>query len=788
MKIYPVKLAVLLAAAAALPLSSVARTPIGQTFASPSALVDASGSGSLLSPADTPTVTMTDAQAGKLCAEGTRAIDQGRWADAVKLFSQVAAKRSDHADAALYWKAYAENKLGQTKASVDSCKSLRQDFPRSKWVEDCGALEVELNARSGKPAAIDPNSSDDVKLLALNTMLRQDEPRALAEIQTILKGDSSEKLKKEAQFILGNHYSDSTYAQVVRLSYVEGDVRIQRGDPTGKPSDAIWEKAISGLPVETGFSLVTGVGARAEIEFENASTAYLGENSVLTFNDLHETAGVPYTEMGLLAGTMSLNFHPYVAWEKLVLHTPTSDFVSKFPDKTYARIESFTDAVSITPLGGGTLRLPGVPREATVPGRTWSWVQGQLIDPAGTPDTAGAPDSAQSSTWDKWVADRVTQRNAAIQSVMAQSGLGEPIPGLADMAGQGKFFDCAPYGTCWEPNDQQSQQTSPASAAMRRPSQRANQQPHLQLAAYHPVSAYSQVAQYGAATPDETLDDAFRFPCTPSSLLYRLTKDPVTGRTIVTGVPFFHAEPYNWAVCHAGSWIRHRKHYVWVAGTKRHHIDPVRWVKVGHTVAFVPIHPYDVKGQPALNAKHEVFTVDGKNQITVKPVKFDSGIPVQYLKDPPKEYRVAQLRPIPATDAPHMEVHAFNRTPGAKPSEIARIAVPLHFDLKSQTFLVARQAVHEGKATTVLVPMNNRTGSLQARADSFGGASAFRGSLSSGSAGISRGSSGGGGTSRGGAGSSGGGGGGHASGGTTSASSASSSSSSAAASSSSAHH
>jgi hypothetical protein len=35
------------------------------------------------------------------------------------------------------------------------------------------------------------------------------------------------------------------------------------------------------LPIEVGFSLVTGSG-RAEIEFEDASTLYLGENSVLT--------------------------------------------------------------------------------------------------------------------------------------------------------------------------------------------------------------------------------------------------------------------------------------------------------------------------------------------------------------------------------------------------------------------------------------------------------------------------------------------------------------------------
>jgi len=48
-----------------------------------------------------------------LYAEGTRAINQGRWADAVKLFTQAASLKSDHADGALYWKAYSLNKLGR---------------------------------------------------------------------------------------------------------------------------------------------------------------------------------------------------------------------------------------------------------------------------------------------------------------------------------------------------------------------------------------------------------------------------------------------------------------------------------------------------------------------------------------------------------------------------------------------------------------------------------------------------------------------------------------------------
>jgi len=767
-------LAALLAGIVCLPNGAVARASSGQSFtgsAAPAAMEGVPGESGLQ--ARIPAAT--DAPDSSLCADGKRAIDQGRWDDAVKIFTQVAAQHGDHADGALYWKAYAEDKLGQSKPSQSTCAALRSSFPKSRWVEDCGALEVEIRARTGKPVVIDPAASDDIKLLALNAMLRQNEPLALAEIQNILNGDSSEKLKKEAQFILGHHYSDATYAQIVRISYVEGDVRIQRGEPNGKGSAGEWEQAVADLPLETGFSLVTGQG-RAEIEFENASTMYLGENSVLTLNDLHETAGVPYTELGLLSGTVSLHFRPYVPWEKLVLHTPTNDFVVRYPAKSYERIESFMDAVTITPLEGGELHLAGVAKDAIQPGRTWTYLQGQLVD------AEGRVDKDTYSAWDKWVADRVAQRAGATSAVMEASGLTEPIPGMAEMQGEGKFFDCAPYGTCWEHNSDagQDEQGKDEQSAIRKHTLQSNRPPRFELAAYHPYASPGHAAQSGSgSTP--VIDRSIDFPCAPGALRYRVEKDPVTGRQTVVDMGLGPSRRYDWAVCHAGSWIRHRKHYAWVAGGKRHHIPPVRWVKSGHTVAFVPLHPYDVKGQKAINARHEVFAVTGKNQITVQPVRFEPSLPIEYLKDPPREFRNPPVRPLAMAEVPHMEAHPFAYRRGAKGIDFSKAGVPIRFDAKSQSFMMARQEMRGGRSATVFAPMNNHTGTLQARGGSFAGGSGFHGGSSASAGGGSR----GGGSSSGGGGSHGGGGGGVS---TSSSSSSSGSSSSAGSSGGGAHH
>ena len=68
--------------------------------------------------------------------------------------------------------------------------------------EAYGALEIEIRAGSGRPVQPNAVQDEDLKLLALNSMVHQDEAHALAQIQEILKGDSPERLKERAVFIL----------------------------------------------------------------------------------------------------------------------------------------------------------------------------------------------------------------------------------------------------------------------------------------------------------------------------------------------------------------------------------------------------------------------------------------------------------------------------------------------------------------------------------------------------------------------------------------------------------
>jgi hypothetical protein len=117
----------------------------------------------------------------------------------------------------------------------------------------------------------------------------------------------------------------------------------------------------------------------------------------------------------------------------------------------------------------------------------------------------------------------------------------------------------------------------------------------------------------------------------------------------------------------------------------------------------------------------------------VEPVKFDSSNPIEFLKEPPREYRNEFMHPLTQAEEPRMEARSLASQPGEpgrKGAELSRASIPIRFDARSLSFMVPREVARDGKTTTLLLPMTNRTGSLQSRAESLGGGSGFRGESS----------------------------------------------------------
>ena len=141
----------------------------------------------------------------------TEALDDHEWRRAITLFTEVARMNGPHADAAVYWAAYAKAKNGDRTDALATLVELRKAFPQSKYVEDAKSLEVEIRQNAGEAVSPEHESDDDVKLMALNGLMNSDPDRAIPILQNILRSPSqSAKMKDRALFVLSQTNSPRT--------------------------------------------------------------------------------------------------------------------------------------------------------------------------------------------------------------------------------------------------------------------------------------------------------------------------------------------------------------------------------------------------------------------------------------------------------------------------------------------------------------------------------------------------------------------------------------------------
>ena len=139
--------------------------------------------------------------------QGTDALDEKDWMRAARAFRKVAQMQMEHADAALYWLARAQNELGQRSDALSTLLELQKAFPKSHWTEDSRALEVEIRQSSGQ--SVDPQklNDDDVKLMVLNGLMGSDPEKAVPVLEKVISGSSSTRVKERAIFVLSQSNS-----------------------------------------------------------------------------------------------------------------------------------------------------------------------------------------------------------------------------------------------------------------------------------------------------------------------------------------------------------------------------------------------------------------------------------------------------------------------------------------------------------------------------------------------------------------------------------------------------
>ncbi len=160
-------------------------------------------------------------KAGKeedLYDRATDALDDHDWRRAASLFRKVADMKSTRGDAALYWLAYADGKMGARSEALSTLLQLEKAYPKSKWVEDGKTLEVEIRQSAGQQVEPEHVDDEDVKLMAINGLMNSDPERAIPILEGILTGHQPMKLKERALFVLSQSSSKQAFDIVVRTA------------------------------------------------------------------------------------------------------------------------------------------------------------------------------------------------------------------------------------------------------------------------------------------------------------------------------------------------------------------------------------------------------------------------------------------------------------------------------------------------------------------------------------------------------------------------------------------
>jgi HEAT repeat protein/TolA-binding protein len=145
---------------------------------------------------------------------GLSYIQRRQYEQAITRFDQAIAQKGPHADGALYWKAFAQWKLGKTEDVIATLNELRRSYAQSRYLADARVLEADVRKSPGDA------SDDEIKLLAIAAMQNTDPDRAVPLLENVLKASNTLQLKKKALFVLAQN--DRPAAHQILVNYAKG--------------------------------------------------------------------------------------------------------------------------------------------------------------------------------------------------------------------------------------------------------------------------------------------------------------------------------------------------------------------------------------------------------------------------------------------------------------------------------------------------------------------------------------------------------------------------------------
>jgi len=164
----------------------------------------------------------------ELYERGREALDEDRYDRAAQAFTELAQRNTPQTDAALYWKAYAENRQGKRDAALATLADLKHRFPQSRWQKDASALEIEVRQRSGQAPRPDTQNDEDLKMLAIQGLMNSDPERALPLLEKVLNGTGTPKEKSKALFVIAQSGSPEARQILGRIASGQSNPELQQ--------------------------------------------------------------------------------------------------------------------------------------------------------------------------------------------------------------------------------------------------------------------------------------------------------------------------------------------------------------------------------------------------------------------------------------------------------------------------------------------------------------------------------------------------------------------------------
>lgn len=149
---------------------------------------------------------------------GQSALQSKQYEQAILRFDQAIATKGTRTDGAMYWKAFAQYKLGRSADATATLNELSRQFKNTNYAKDVKALEAEVKRSAGQPVRPENEDDEDLKLLAIQSLQNSDPERAIPLLEGVLNSAGSIRLKDRALFVLATSSQATAHTMLVNIA------------------------------------------------------------------------------------------------------------------------------------------------------------------------------------------------------------------------------------------------------------------------------------------------------------------------------------------------------------------------------------------------------------------------------------------------------------------------------------------------------------------------------------------------------------------------------------------